>query len=211
MMKLKATQAEKARVEAEHLTAAMLSAADVSLREVEAQSKKREQENKVLIEKATQEASRAMAWAEEARRKAVSEAQKTEQAISQAAVTSKALEHESRKRQDAEEKARQEAAARRQLKNYRQYTWAELEVSTLVEFRCLESLCLGSADETGGWGVAQLATESFSITKKIGEGGFGTVYSGILHHTAVAVKILKNADALQAANEFQQEVSIMAP
>ena len=171
MMRVKAAQAEKARAEAESRAAAMLSAADHSLREVEAQSKKREQENKVLIDKATLEASRAMAWAEEARRKAASEAQKTEEAISQAAVTSKALEHEARKRLEAEEKARQEAAARRQLKNYRQYTWAELEVSTLG---WPDGLCLGPAEELkrGEGGVVCSSPRSRSASqRRSGRGG----------------------------------------
>ncbi|CAI7852030.1 unnamed protein product, partial [Closterium sp. NIES-54] len=49
------------------------------------------------------------------------------------------------------------------------------------------------------------ATENFKPDRKLGEGGFGTVFSGTLHHTPVAVKVLKNTDAMQAAHEFQQE------
>lgn len=52
----------------------------------------------------------------------------------------------------------------------------------------------------------QMATEDFKAERKLGEGGFGVVFSGTLHHTPVAIKVLKNANAMQAANEFQQEV-----
>lgn len=55
-------------------------------------------------------------------------------------------------------------------------------------------------------GRVQNATENFKNERKLGEGGFGLVYSGTLHHTPVAIKVLKNADAMQAATEFQQEV-----
>ncbi|CAI5500488.1 unnamed protein product [Closterium sp. Naga37s-1] len=54
------------------------------------------------------------------------------------------------------------------------------------------------------------ATDNFSAARKLGEGGFGTVYSGTLHHTPVAVKLLKSQDSIQAMAEFQQEVEILS-
>lgn len=181
LMRKKAADAEKARIAAEKRAEQLMTAADASLREVEEQTKRREMENAALIERATLEATRAMASAEEARRVAQSEAQKTEKALTQAAITRSALEQEARKRAEAEEKARREMQVRRQLTHYRQYTWEELTA----------------------------ATDSFRPERKLGEGGFGTVYAGTLHHTPVAVKVLKNTDALQAANEFQQEVEVL--
>eukprot|EP00271_Cylindrocystis_brebissonii_P003739 TRINITY_DN14_c0_g1_i1.p1 TRINITY_DN14_c0_g1~~TRINITY_DN14_c0_g1_i1.p1 ORF type:complete len:972 (-),score=181.63 TRINITY_DN14_c0_g1_i1:2662-5499(-) len=182
-MRRKAAEAERARLEAEKRAEQLMTAADLSLREVEAQSKKRELENAALIERATLQATRAMASAEEARKKALVEAQKTEQALTQALITQSALDQEARKRAEAEAKAKKEPAVRKTMARtgYREYTWEEI----------------------------MAATDNFRADKKLGEGGFGTVFAGTLHHTPVAVKILKNTDALQAASEFQQEVEVL--
>ncbi|GJP59369.1 hypothetical protein CLOP_g11482 [Closterium sp. NIES-67] len=53
----------------------------------------------------------------------------------------------------------------------------------------------------------QRATDDFSPQLLLGEGGCGTVYSGILGGSKVAVKVIKTADADRAAKEFQREVS----
>ncbi|CAI5530413.1 unnamed protein product [Closterium sp. Naga37s-1] len=182
LMRQRAAEAEHARLEAEQRAQRALSEADRSLREVEAQNKRRELETAVRIEMASQEASRAIAAAEEARKQAGLEAQKTEVAMKQAAMTRAALEMESQKRVAVELKAKGERGSQRMAANYRDYSYEDIV----------------------------FATENFKPERKLGEGGFGTVFSGTLHHTPVAVKVLKNADAMQAANEFQQEVEVLS-
>ncbi|KAJ4770558.1 U-box domain-containing protein kinase family protein [Rhynchospora pubera] len=54
----------------------------------------------------------------------------------------------------------------------------------------------------------QDATNNFDESFKLGEGGFGIVYKGILHKTTVAIKILKDGRS-QGANEFNQEVETL--
>ena len=49
------------------------------------------------------------------------------------------------------------------------------------------------------------ATENFSDSRKIGEGGYGPVYKCVLDHTPVAIKVLR-PDAAQGQSQFQQEV-----
>lgn len=49
------------------------------------------------------------------------------------------------------------------------------------------------------------ATQNFDPSLKIGEGGYGSIYKGLLRHTLVAIKLL-HAHSLQGPSEFQQEV-----
>lgn len=49
------------------------------------------------------------------------------------------------------------------------------------------------------------ASENFSSSLKIGEGGFACVYRGILRNMTVAIKVLK-PDNLQGRSQFEQEV-----
>ena len=51
----------------------------------------------------------------------------------------------------------------------------------------------------------ETATEFFSSSRKIGEGGYGPVYMCSLDHTLVAIKVLR-PDAAQGQSQFQQEV-----
>ncbi|KAJ4750357.1 U-box domain-containing protein kinase family protein [Rhynchospora pubera] len=55
----------------------------------------------------------------------------------------------------------------------------------------------------------QQATENFSNTHKIGEGGFGCVYKGFLRNTVVAIKML-HPQSLQGRPEFEKEVAILS-
>lgn len=52
----------------------------------------------------------------------------------------------------------------------------------------------------------QQATQDFDPTRKIGEGGFGSVYKGFLRNTTVAIKLL-HPESMQGQSEFHQEAS----
>ena len=51
----------------------------------------------------------------------------------------------------------------------------------------------------------EAATNFFTESQKIGEGGYGPVYKCHLDHTPVAVKVLR-PDAAQGRSQFQREV-----
>ncbi|WOL10105.1 U-box domain-containing protein 33-like isoform X1 [Canna indica] len=53
------------------------------------------------------------------------------------------------------------------------------------------------------------ATQNFSSSLKIGEGGFGKVYKGCLRNTTVAIKML-NTKGMQGQPEFHQEVAVLS-
>ncbi|XP_058086164.1 U-box domain-containing protein 52-like isoform X2 [Magnolia sinica] len=127
-----------------------------------------------------EEAALAIAEMEKAKCKAAIEAAEASQRIA---------EMEAQKRRNAEMKAKKESEEKRKaldaLANsdvrYRKYTIEEIEV----------------------------ATDFFSETLKIGEGGYGPVYSATLDHTAVAIKVLR-PDAAQGRKQFQQEVEVLS-
>ncbi|CAN4125658.1 unnamed protein product [Withania somnifera] len=53
------------------------------------------------------------------------------------------------------------------------------------------------------------ATRKFDPALKIGEGGYGSIYRGLLRHTHVAIKML-HPHSLQGPSEFQQEVNVLS-
>ncbi|KAK2650289.1 hypothetical protein Ddye_017778 [Dipteronia dyeriana] len=53
------------------------------------------------------------------------------------------------------------------------------------------------------------ATRNFDPSLKIGEGGYGSIYKGLLRHTQVAIKML-HSHSLQGPSEFQQEVDVLS-
>ncbi|MCI14123.1 U-box domain-containing protein 35-like, partial [Trifolium medium] len=136
---------------------------------------KLEGEKKAVEARLSQEAALAMAEREKARAKAALEA---------AEEAKRKAEQEVQRRREAEMKARKEAEERDRVltalaqkdNRYRKYTMQEIEV----------------------------ATEKFSPSKKLGEGGYGPVFKGHLDHTAVAIKLL-NPEASQGRKQFQQE------
>jgi hypothetical protein len=137
-----------------------------------------EEEKKVVEVRLSQEAALAIAEREKARAKAALEA---------AEEAKRKAEQEAQRRREAEMKARKEAEERDRVltalaqkdNRYRKYTMQEIEV----------------------------ATEKFSPSKKLGEGGYGPVFKGHLDHTPVAIKLL-NPEASQGRKQFQQEVMI---
>lgn len=115
-----------------------------------------------------------------ARLTAEQEKGKCKSATEHAQAAQKIAELESRKRVSAEMKALEESdgkAMSRQALNYRRYTIEEIEE----------------------------ATQHFSKSLKVGEGGYGPVFKCHLDHTPVAVKVLR-PDAAQGRSQFQQEV-----
>ncbi|XP_058724979.1 U-box domain-containing protein 35-like isoform X2 [Vicia villosa] len=123
----------------------------------------------------------ALAMAEIEKAKAVAALKSVDEAM-------KMAEKETQKRLHAERKARREIEERDQALNviartdirYRQYTLEEIEN----------------------------ATKNFSLSMKIGEGGYGPVFKGQLDHTHVAIKILR-PDAHQGRKQFLQEVEVL--
>ncbi|MBA0868381.1 hypothetical protein Goshw_012627 [Gossypium schwendimanii] len=109
-------------------------------------------------------------------------------AIEAAEAAQKLAEMEAYRRRQAESKAKKESDEKDRALNalatndvrYRKYSIVEIEE----------------------------ATENFSASNKIGEGGYGPVYKGKLDHTPVAIKILR-PDAAQGKKQFQQEVEVL--
>lgn len=114
---------------------------------------------------------------------------KTKVAMEAAAAAQRVAEHESRKRIDAEMKVMKESEEKNKALDalahndvrYRKYSIGEIEI----------------------------ATNKFSDSQKIGEGGYGPVYKCFLDHTPVAVKVLR-PDAAQGRSQFQQEVEVLS-
>ncbi|KAK3194787.1 hypothetical protein Dsin_026097 [Dipteronia sinensis] len=53
------------------------------------------------------------------------------------------------------------------------------------------------------------ATRNFDPSLKIGEGGYGSIYKGLLRHTQVAIK-MPHSHSLQGPSEYQQEVDVLS-
>ncbi|KAH7853318.1 hypothetical protein Vadar_001138 [Vaccinium darrowii] len=114
---------------------------------------------------------------------------KTKAAIEKAEAAHRIAELEAQKRKNAEMKALKEATEKKKVLDalarsnvrYRRYTIDEIEA----------------------------ATDHFSISRKIGEGGYGPVFKCFLDNTPVAVKVLR-PDAAQGRSQFQQEVEVLS-
>ncbi|KAG6624431.1 U-box domain-containing protein 35-like isoform X1 [Carya illinoinensis] len=114
---------------------------------------------------------------------------KCKAAIEAAEAAQRLAEKEALRRKQAEMKARREAEEKDRALSamthndvrYRKYSIEEIEK----------------------------ATDEFSQSMKIGEGGYGPVYKGLLDHTPVAIKVLR-PDAAQGRKQFQQEVEVLS-
>ncbi|XP_051119034.1 U-box domain-containing protein 52-like isoform X2 [Andrographis paniculata] len=117
------------------------------------------------------------------------EKQKCKAAMEMAQKAQRLAEMEAEKRKRAELKFKQESEEKQKVigaigrigPQYRQYTFAEIEA----------------------------ATDNFSSSKKIGEGGYGPVYKASLDHTSVAIKVL-SSNATEGQKQFQREVSVLS-
>lgn len=113
------------------------------------------------------------------------EKEKSRVAVEAAEAAQRIAELESHKRINAEMKALKEAEDRRKT--------IDNLISTDTRYRkyAIEGI--------------EAATDKFSESRKIGEGGYGPVYRCDLDHTPVAVKVLR-PDAAHGRAQFQQEV-----
>ncbi|KAG2722679.1 hypothetical protein I3760_02G137800 [Carya illinoinensis] len=112
------------------------------------------------------------------------ERQKTMAALEAAKMQQRLAEVQTQKRKNIEMQAKQKGAVDALTQNnviYRRYSIDEIEK----------------------------ATDYFNSSLKIGEGGYGPVYKGLLDHTAVAIKILR-PDLSQGQKQFQQEVEVLS-
>lgn len=117
------------------------------------------------------------------------EKQKCRAAMEAAQKAQRLAELESQKRRTAERLARNEAEEMK---------------------RAMEALtCNGVRYRTYTIEEIEIATKKFSVSAKIGEGGYGPVFKGYLDHTPVAIKVLR-PDINQGKEQFQKEVSVFS-
>ncbi|CAJ1972218.1 unnamed protein product [Sphenostylis stenocarpa] len=147
---------------------------------VELQRWKLEEERRLEEARLAEEAALALAEREKARSKVAMETAEAQKRIA---------ELESQKRINAEMQAFRETEEKRKAMDaltnhglrYRRYTIEEIEA----------------------------ATNFFTESQKIGEGGYGPVFKCLLDHTSVAVKVLR-PDAAQGRSQFQREVEVLS-
>ncbi|PPD81150.1 hypothetical protein GOBAR_DD21920 [Gossypium barbadense] len=162
----------------EMYSAACKEALSAKQRAKELQSWKLQEEQKIEEARLAEEAALSLAEKEKAKCQVAIEAAQAAQLIA---------ELEAQKRKIVEKNANKEADDRKLAINnfghdlrYRKYTIQEIET----------------------------ATDLFSPSRKIGEGGYGPVYHCNLDHTPVAIKVLR-PDAAQGQLQFQQEVEVL--
>ncbi|GAB4854068.1 hypothetical protein Ancab_022650 [Ancistrocladus abbreviatus] len=146
----------------------------------ELQMLKMEEDQRVEEARLAEEAALAIAEKEKAKCKAALEAAEASQRIAELEAQ-KRMNAEMKAMREAEEKKKALEALSQNDVRYRKYGIQEIEV----------------------------ATDYFSESLKIGEGGYGPVYKCTLDHTNVAIKVLR-PDAAQGQSQFQQEVEILS-
>ncbi|KAK7402384.1 hypothetical protein VNO78_14610 [Psophocarpus tetragonolobus] len=139
-----------------------------------------EEEKKLDEARLAQEAALAIAEKEKVRCKA---------AMETAEASKKIAEVETHRRASVEVKALKEAEEMRKLLDNLAQTDVRYRRYSIEEIKA--------------------ATNFFSESLKIGEGGYGPVYKCYLDHTPVAVKVLR-PDAAQGKSQFQQEIDILS-
>lgn len=131
----------------------------------------------------------AKAGEEQAREIATQEKAKVEVALKQAEAARQLAEREALQRRDAEMRAIRELEERKKAEEALASAHYRYRTYSLQEIKC--------------------ATDFFSESLKIGEGGYGAVYKCILQHTTVAVKVLR-PEATEGIQQFQQEVEVLS-
>lgn len=140
---------------------------------------KLEEEQRLQEARLAEEAALAIAEKEKAKCRVAMEAAEAAQRIAELEAQ-KRINAEMKALKEAEEKNKALDALAHSDLRYRKYSIEEIEV----------------------------ATEYFSESRKIGEGGYGPVYKSYLDHTPVAIKVLR-PDAAQGRSQFQQEVQTL--
>ncbi|CAA3023268.1 U-box domain-containing 52-like [Olea europaea subsp. europaea] len=117
------------------------------------------------------------------------EKQKCKEAVEAANKAQQIAEMESEKRKRAELKFKLEAQEKQKA----------MEALSRIEVRYRKYLI----DEI------EVATNCFSSSGKIGEGGYGSVFKATLDHTSVAIKVLR-PDLSQGQKQFQRELEVLS-
>lgn len=147
---------------------------------IELQRWKLEEEQRLEEARLAGEAALALAEQEKAKSKAAIEAAEAARRIAELEAQ-KRMKAEMKALKEAEEKKKAFDALAQNDIRYRKYTIEEIEE----------------------------ATEFFSESRRIGEGGYGPVYKCDLDHTPVAIKVLR-PDATQGRSQFKQEVEVLS-
>ncbi|GAU15222.1 hypothetical protein TSUD_09600 [Trifolium subterraneum] len=147
---------------------------------VELQRWKLEEERRLEEARTAEENALAVAEKEKAKSKAAIETAEAQKRIAELEAQ-KRISAEMKALREAEEKGKVVDAFSSQDVRYRRYAIEEIEA----------------------------ATNFFTDSLKIGEGGYGPVYKCLLDHTPVAVKVLR-PDAQQGRSQFQREVEVLS-
>ncbi|KAA8540268.1 hypothetical protein F0562_024169 [Nyssa sinensis] len=117
------------------------------------------------------------------------EKQKCKAAIEAAQMAQQLAEQESKKWRNAEMQAMHEAGEKKKV----------VDALARADIQCRKY----TIEEI------EIATDYFSNSSKVGEGGYGPVYKAFLEQTAVAIKVLR-PNMSQGQKQFRQEVEVLS-